>query len=64
VYASPLGTALIYVGLGEKENALESLRKAVDEREVNPEIVVPPIRDSLGSDPRFADLLRRINLTP
>jgi tetratricopeptide (TPR) repeat protein len=64
VYASPLGTALIYVGLGEKENALESLRKAVDEREVNPEIVVPPIRDSLGSEPRFADLLRRINLTP
>jgi eukaryotic-like serine/threonine-protein kinase len=63
-YAPELGQALIYVGLGEKEKALELLKKAVDARSVSPLFNIPPIRDSLRSDPRFADLLRRMNLQP
>jgi tetratricopeptide (TPR) repeat protein len=63
-YASPLGAALIYVGLGENENALEWLKRAVDARSVSPLFNIPPIRDSLRSDQRFTDLLRRMNLQP
>jgi eukaryotic-like serine/threonine-protein kinase len=63
-YVPDLGQALIYVGLGEKEKALEWLKKAVEEREVSPLVTVPPFSDSLRSDPRFADLMRRMNLQP
>jgi tetratricopeptide (TPR) repeat protein len=63
-YVPDLGQALIYVGLGEKEKALEWLKKAVEGREVSPLINVPPFRDSLRSDPRFADLMRHMNLQP
>ena len=41
-YVSALGPALIYVGLGEKEAALEWLKKAVDARDVNFLILGPP----------------------
>ncbi len=61
---APMEQALIYVGLGEKERALERLKKAVEEREVNPLISTPPFLDSLHSDPRFADLMHRMNLQP
>jgi TolB-like protein/Tfp pilus assembly protein PilF len=63
-YVPDLGRALIYVGLREKEKALEWLKKAVEDREVSPLINVPPFRDSLRSDPRFAELMRRVNLQP
>jgi TolB-like protein/Tfp pilus assembly protein PilF/predicted Ser/Thr protein kinase len=61
-YVPDLGLALIYVGLGEKEKALEWLKKAVEGREVSPLITAPPFRDLLRSDPTFADLMRRMNL--
>jgi eukaryotic-like serine/threonine-protein kinase len=63
-FVSALGPALIYVGLGEKDAALEWLKKAVDARDVNFLILGPPFREALRSDPRFADLLRRMNLQP
>jgi TolB-like protein len=63
-YASSLGTALIYVGLGEKENSLEWLNKAFDARSVSPLFNIPPFRDSLRSDPRYSDLMHRMNLQP
>lgn len=57
--------AYLYAGLGEKEQAFAWLEKAYDEHEVavwglrcGPELV------SLRSDPRFHDLLRRMNIPP
>jgi eukaryotic-like serine/threonine-protein kinase len=63
-YVPELGEALVYVGLGEKEKALETLKRAIEQREVSPLFNTPPFRDSLSSDPRFADLMRRMNLQP
>ena len=55
--------AATYAGLGEKDRAFEWLEKAYDERSdwlVN--LKVEQRFDGLRSDPRFADLLRRVNL--
>jgi tetratricopeptide (TPR) repeat protein len=62
-YVSPYGIALIYVGLEEKQQAFRWLEKA-DEKG-NIELVwikVEPRLDPLRSDPRFADLMRKIGL--
>jgi TolB-like protein/DNA-binding winged helix-turn-helix (wHTH) protein/Tfp pilus assembly protein PilF len=53
--------ALIYVGLGDKDRAMIWLSKAYQAR-FNPSILVRPVFDSLRSDARFQDLLRRIGL--
>jgi len=54
--------ALIYVGLGEKPQAMEWLEKAYEAR-FNPSILKRPAFDPLRSDPRFQDLLGRIGLS-
>ena len=60
--------AIIYVGLGEKDKAFEWLEKTYEDHFVAAEgagdIKVNPAFDPLRSDPRFADLLRRMNLQP
>jgi TolB-like protein/DNA-binding winged helix-turn-helix (wHTH) protein/Tfp pilus assembly protein PilF len=62
-YVSPYGIAAIYEGLGEKDHAFEWLEKAYAERDGNMiRLKVDPDLDSLHSDERFADLLRRIGL--
>jgi tetratricopeptide (TPR) repeat protein len=53
--------ALIYVGLGEKDQAMTWLEKAYEEH-FNPSILVRPAFDPLRSDERFQDLMRRIGL--
>jgi len=63
-YVSPVSLARVYIGLGDKEQALVWLRKAYDERSaylVN--IGVHPAYDPLRSDPRFDELLRGVGLT-
>jgi eukaryotic-like serine/threonine-protein kinase len=59
---SPEVFAIIYVGLGEKDQAFAWLEKAYDERDHSllSTLKVDPLWDPLRSDPRFADLLRRI----
>jgi serine/threonine-protein kinase len=60
-YVSPFHIALIYVGLGKNDQAIEWLEKAETERD--PFLIyikVDPNFDSLRSDTRFSDLLRRI----
>jgi tetratricopeptide (TPR) repeat protein len=55
--------ARVYTGLGDKDRAFDSLDKAYEEH--TPflwEIRVMPQFDSLRSDPRYAALLRRMNL--
>jgi TolB-like protein/DNA-binding winged helix-turn-helix (wHTH) protein/Flp pilus assembly protein TadD len=53
--------ALIYVGLGEKDQAMKWLGKAYEEH-FNPSILVRPTFDPLRSDPRFQNLVHRIGL--
>jgi tetratricopeptide (TPR) repeat protein len=59
--------AQIYAGLGEKDKAFEWLEKAYEEHHLmlGPSgIKDDPAYDPLRSDPRFADLVRRMNLQP
>src|SRR4029077_11512971 len=55
--------ALVYVGLDEKDQAMAWLERAYAER-FNPGVLLRPAFDTLRSDPRFQDLLRRIGLKP
>jgi len=64
-YFPSLAFAIVYTGLGDKDRAFEWLSKAVDERgQTVSWLKVNPLWDSVRSDPRFTDLLRRMNLTP
>jgi tetratricopeptide (TPR) repeat protein len=56
--------ALIYEGLGEREQAFEWLEKAYENKEEASLALlkVEPMLDSLRSDPRFNDLLNRLGL--
>ena len=53
--------AIIYVGLGNPDQAMVWLNKAYDAR-FNPSILLRPAFDPIRSDSRFKDLLRRIGL--
>jgi hypothetical protein len=53
--------ALIYVGLGDRDQAMIWLNKAYEAR-FNPSILLRPAFDLLRSDTRFKDLRRRIGL--
>ena len=63
-YVSPMLMARIHTGLDEKERAFEFLERAFTER--SPWMVylkVDPVFDNLRSDPRFANLVRRMGLS-
>jgi tetratricopeptide (TPR) repeat protein len=62
-YVSPYNIAMIYHGLGQRKEALAWLERGYRERE--PRMVFlasEPKWDGLRDDPRFKDLLRRIDL--
>jgi eukaryotic-like serine/threonine-protein kinase len=62
-YVSPVYIARIYAGLGQKDQALEWLEKGYAVRDSHMEIIaVEPTFESLRSDSRFINLLRRLNL--
>ena len=59
---SPYDLAIVYTGLGDKDNAINQLNRAYEERAGwIIAIKVEPMFDPLRSDPRFADLQRRLN---
>jgi TolB-like protein/DNA-binding winged helix-turn-helix (wHTH) protein/Flp pilus assembly protein TadD len=62
-YVDPYVIAIVYTGLGDRDKAFESLEKAYSERStfLN-HLQVENFFDPLRSDPRFADLSRRIGL--
>lgn len=64
-YVSPYEFALVYTGLGENKQAFAWLQKAYEDR--SPRLILLKVDqklDSLHSDPRFADLVRRVGLPP
>jgi DNA-binding winged helix-turn-helix (wHTH) protein/TolB-like protein len=62
-YVVPIGIAWIYIGLGANDEAFLWLEKAFAEKsDLMREIKTNPIYDPLRSDPRFTDLLRRMNV--
>ncbi|MFY9528544.1 MAG: hypothetical protein WAR24_06520, partial [Candidatus Acidiferrales bacterium] len=66
-YVPAVSRVGIYVGLGEKDKAFEWLEKDYEDRSIGnsfASIKVDPALDPLRSDPRFQDLLRRMNLQP
>ena len=55
--------ATIYAGLGEKDEAFRMLEKGYEERSAGMlYLAIDPFWDGMRSDPRYADLLRRIGL--
>ncbi len=57
------GVAAIYAGLGEKEEAFRLLEKGYEQHSNNmPYLATDPPFYGMRSDPRYADLLRRIGL--
>jgi serine/threonine protein kinase/Flp pilus assembly protein TadD len=62
-YISSQEFAIIYMGLGEKDNAFIWLKKAADEHFAPLAYsMVDPLFDSVRSDGRFAELTRSLNL--
>ena len=60
---SPYSVALIYTAMGKKSEALDWLEKGYREKDTwTPWVKVLVEWDSLRSEPRFADLLRRLSL--
>jgi TolB-like protein/Tfp pilus assembly protein PilF/predicted Ser/Thr protein kinase len=59
-YINPYDIALIYTGLGEKDRAFEWLEKAYQERSVRLIEILDPSFDTLRSDQRLRDLVKRI----
>jgi len=61
IYSHGSEIAVVYAALGNKDQAMNWLEKGYEER-FNPGVLLRPGFDSLRSDPRFEDLVRRIGL--
>lgn len=63
-YISPMSFALIHLGLGEKDRAIQWLERAYEGQALFLTAIVFDERfDPLRVDPRFSDLVRRIGLS-
>lgn len=62
-YVQPYTFALIYIGLGDKAEALNWLEKQMSgHSETANQYAVDPVLDDLRSEPRFKEMLKRMNL--
>ena len=61
-YVSPLDIALVHLGLGEVDAAMERLEQAYHQRVMRVQELGDAHWDPLRSDPCFLDLLRRVGL--
>ena len=60
---TPILFALLYVDIGDKDGAFEWFDKGIEQHSMFiDEVKVDPLYDSLHSDPRFAVLLKKMNL--
>jgi len=67
VYVGPFFVAYLYAAAGETEKVLEWLEKGYEIGDPNMPYIVPDhniLQDLLSENPRFQDLLRRMNLKP
>ncbi|MEK6406392.1 MAG: protein kinase [Acidobacteriota bacterium] len=65
VYVSPYSLARVHIGLAQFDEAFECIERTYQERHgILTYLKVEPIFDRLRSDPRFTDLLRRMDLSP
>lgn len=62
-YVSPVDFALVYAGLGDADSTFQWLEKAYQAHETRFELASLYF-DGFRSDPRYADLLRRVGLPP
>jgi len=62
-YVSPAELAILYTRLGDKEGAFQELERAYAAHDLQMQYLkVEPHYDSLRSDPRFTNLMRRVGL--
>jgi hypothetical protein len=63
-YVAPYNVAVIYAGLGEKDQAFAWLDRAYQERSyyIGEYLTTDARLDGLHSDPRYAELRRRVGL--
>jgi tetratricopeptide (TPR) repeat protein len=64
-YVSPCELAILYAGLGDKDEAFAALERAYAAHDSQMQFLkVEPHYDSLRPDPRFRDLMLKVGLTP
>jgi tetratricopeptide (TPR) repeat protein len=64
-YLSPYDIAIVYAGLGQKDQAFAWLQKAYEQRcDFMVWLKVDPRFGNLRADPRFQDLVRRVGFPP
>src|SRR5579859_1643928 len=61
-YVPPYNFALVFAGLEQTENALDSLERAFEQRDVHMTFLLDHKWNGLRGNPRFAALLERCNL--
>jgi hypothetical protein len=62
-YVSPAELAILYVGLGDKEQALTALERAYAAHDLQMlELGVDLHYDPLRSEPRFQEIIRKVGL--
>jgi tetratricopeptide (TPR) repeat protein len=61
-YIPPEYIAIVYEGLGERDRAVQWFEKAYREHSMNVWLLPDPALDSIRSDARFEDIMRRMGL--
>ena len=54
--------AYVYTGLGDTDEALDWLEKTFNEHRIDPSIRTDPVFSSLGQEPRFQELIKKLGL--
>ena len=61
-YVAPMYIAMVYEGLGERDQALKWFERACAERGINGWILRDPRLDQIRTEPRFKNLMRQMGL--
>jgi len=62
-YVAPAELAVLYVGLGDRDQALSALERGYTEHDLQLQfLAIEPHYDALRSEPRFKELIRKVGL--
>ena len=61
-YVSPENLACIYIGLGDRNHALDCLQRAFEDRSFALFFLYDPMWDGLRAEPRFREIERQFRL--